>query len=55
MLTEMGSLATIDIQRPGNLAIVVFDNGIYGETGMQPSHTQSAVDLLSVAGVSPPA
>ena len=50
MLMGLGSLATIGIQRPGNLAIVVFDNGVYGETGMQPSHTQSGVDLLSVAG-----
>ena len=50
MLMGMGSLATIGIQRPGNLAIVVFDNGVYGETGMQPSHTQSGVDLLAVAG-----
>ncbi len=50
MLMGMGSLATIGIQRPGNLAIVVFDNGVYGETGMQPSHTQSGVDLLKVAG-----
>jgi thiamine pyrophosphate-dependent acetolactate synthase large subunit-like protein len=50
MLMGLGSLATIGIQRPGNLAIVVFDNGVYGETGMQPSHTQGGVDLLSVAG-----
>ncbi len=50
MLMGMGSLATIGIQRPNNLAIVVFDNGVYGETGMQPSHTQSGVDLLTVAG-----
>ena len=50
MLMGMGALATIGIQRPGNLAIVVFDNGVYGETGMQPSHTQSGVDLISVAG-----
>ncbi len=50
MLMGIGSLATIGIQRPGNLAIVVFDNGVYGETGMQPSHTQSGVDLLKVAG-----
>ena len=50
MLMGMGSLATIGIQRPANLAIVVFDNGVYGETGMQPSHTQSGVDLLGVAG-----
>ena len=51
-LMGLGSLATIGIQRPGNLAIIVFDNGVYGETGMQPSHTQSGVDLLKVAGAS---
>ena len=50
MLMGLGSLATIGIQRPKNLAVVVFDNGVYGETGMQPSHTQSGVDLLKVAG-----
>jgi thiamine pyrophosphate-dependent acetolactate synthase large subunit-like protein len=50
MLMGMGSLATIGIQRPRNLAIVVFDNGVFGETGMQPSHTQSGVDLITVAG-----
>ena len=49
MLMGLGALATIGIQRPANLAIVVFDNGVYGETGMQPSHTQSGVDLLKVA------
>jgi thiamine pyrophosphate-dependent acetolactate synthase large subunit-like protein len=49
MLMGMGALATIGIQRPSNLAVIVFDNGVYGETGMQPSHTQSGVDLLSVA------
>jgi thiamine pyrophosphate-dependent acetolactate synthase large subunit-like protein len=50
MLMGLGSLATIGVQRPGNLAIIVFDNGVYGETGMQPSHTEGGVDLLSVAG-----
>jgi thiamine pyrophosphate-dependent acetolactate synthase large subunit-like protein len=45
----MGALATIGIQRPRNLAVIVFDNGVYGETGMQPSHTQSGVNLLAVA------
>jgi thiamine pyrophosphate-dependent acetolactate synthase large subunit-like protein len=49
MLMGLGSLATIGIQRPGNLAVIVFDNGVYGETGMQPSHTQSGVDLMAVA------
>jgi thiamine pyrophosphate-dependent acetolactate synthase large subunit-like protein len=49
MLMGMGELATIGIQRPANLAVIVFDNGVYGETGMQPSHTQGGVDLLKVA------
>ena len=49
MLMGMGALATIGIQKPANLAVVVFDNGVYGETGMQPSHTQSGVDLVKVA------
>jgi thiamine pyrophosphate-dependent acetolactate synthase large subunit-like protein len=45
----LGSLATIGVQRPANLAVVVFDNGLYGETGMQASHTQGGVDLVDVA------
>ena len=45
----LGSLATIGVQRPPNLAIAVFDNGLYAETGMQASHTADAVDLLGVA------
>ena len=49
MLMGMGSLATIGVQKPRNLAVVVFDNGHYGETGMQASHTQGGVDLVSVA------
>lgn len=50
MLMGMGALATIGIQQPGNLAVIVFDNGVYGETGMQPSHTHGGgVDLLAVA------
>ena len=49
MLMGMGALATIGIQRPANLAVIVFDNGVYGETGMQPSHTQGGVDLVGVA------
>ena len=50
MLMGLGSLATIGIQQPRNLAVIVFDNGVYGETGMQPSHTQGGVDLIGVAG-----
>ena len=49
MLMGLGSLATIGVQRPKNLAIVIFDNGFYGETGMQESHTSSGVDLCAAA------
>ncbi|MGA7265721.1 MAG: thiamine pyrophosphate-dependent enzyme [Stellaceae bacterium] len=49
MLMGLGSLATIGVQSPPNLAIAVFDNGHYGETGMQASHTAETVDLIGVA------
>jgi thiamine pyrophosphate-dependent acetolactate synthase large subunit-like protein len=49
MLMGMGALATIGVQRPNNLAVIVFDNQHYGETGMQPSHTDKGVDLVGVA------
>ena len=47
MLMGLGSLATIGVQKPANLAIVIFDNGLYGETGMQASHTDGGVSLPS--------
>jgi thiamine pyrophosphate-dependent acetolactate synthase large subunit-like protein len=42
MLMGMGSLATIGVQRPRNLSVVVIDNERYGETGMQATHTRRA-------------
>ena len=48
-LMGLGSLATIGAQQPHNLAIVVLDNGHYGETGMQKSHTSLGTDLTAVA------
>jgi len=48
-LMGLGALATVGVQSPPNLAIAVFDNGRYAETGMQPSHTDSAVSLVGVA------
>jgi hypothetical protein len=45
----MGSPATIGVQRPRNLALVVLDNEHYGETGMQLSHSKFGVDLASCA------
>ena len=49
MLMGLGSLATIGVKQPHNLAIVVLDNRHYGETGMQVSHTNSGIDLVGVA------
>jgi thiamine pyrophosphate-dependent acetolactate synthase large subunit-like protein len=49
MLMGLGSLATIGVQRPANLSIVVIDNERYGETGMQTTHTAHRVDLAAVA------
>jgi thiamine pyrophosphate-dependent acetolactate synthase large subunit-like protein len=49
LLMGLGSLATIAVQRPANLAIVVFDNERYGETGMQATHTAQGVDLAAIA------
>ncbi len=49
MLMGIGSLATIGVKQPKNLAIVVLDNAHYGETGMQPSHTKSGIDLPAAA------
>jgi thiamine pyrophosphate-dependent acetolactate synthase large subunit-like protein len=45
----MGSLATVGLQKPKNLTIVVLDNEVYGETGGQASHTAATVDLVGVA------
>ena len=49
MLMGLGSLATIGVQQPRNLAVVVIDNERYGETGMQATHTAAGVDLAKVA------
>jgi thiamine pyrophosphate-dependent acetolactate synthase large subunit-like protein len=49
ILMGMGSLATVGLQKPANLSIVVLDNECYGETGGQMSHTAAGVDLVGVA------
>jgi thiamine pyrophosphate-dependent acetolactate synthase large subunit-like protein len=49
MLMGLGALATIGVQGPPNLAVAVFDNGHYGETGMQASHTAEVVELVAIA------
>ena len=49
LLMNMGSLATIAVLNPPNLSIVCVDNGHYGETGYQKSHTSLGVDLEKIA------
>jgi thiamine pyrophosphate-dependent acetolactate synthase large subunit-like protein len=49
MLMGVGALATIAVQQPRNLSIVVIDNERYGETGMQETHTAHGVDLAGMA------
>jgi thiamine pyrophosphate-dependent acetolactate synthase large subunit-like protein len=48
-LMGLGGLATIAIAAPKNLTIAVIDNGHYGETGMQRSHTGHGLDIAAVA------
>lgn len=48
-LMGLGGLATIAVSAPKNLSIVVLDNGHYGETGGQLSHSGAGVDLVKVA------
>lgn len=48
-LMGLGALATIGARKPSNLSIAVLDNGHFGETGMQRSHTSLGTDLTAVA------
>jgi len=52
LLLNVGSLATIAVLNPPNLSIVCVDNGHYGETGYQRSHTSLGVDLEKIAAAS---
>ena len=49
LLMNLGTLATIAVLDPPNLSVIVVDNGHYGETGYQKSHTSLGVDLEKVA------
>jgi thiamine pyrophosphate-dependent acetolactate synthase large subunit-like protein len=48
-LMGLGSLATVAARAPANLTVVVLDNGHFGETGMQASHTSLGADLAEIA------
>lgn len=49
LLMNVGALATISVLNPPNLSILCVDNGHYGETGYQQSHTSLGVDLEQMA------
>jgi hypothetical protein len=49
MLMGMGAFATIALQAPPSLTIVVLDNDLYSETGAQRSHTAQGTDLAAIA------
>ncbi len=49
MLMGLGSLATVGVSQANNLSVVVLDNEVYGETGMQSTHTAFGVDLTAAA------
>jgi phosphonopyruvate decarboxylase len=49
LLMNLGALATVAVQRPVNLTVVCLDNGVYGLTGGQRTHTAYGVDLEAVA------
>ncbi|MBR0799668.1 aldehyde dehydrogenase [Bradyrhizobium jicamae] len=48
-LMGIGSLLTIATRQPGNLSIAVLDNGHFGETGMQLSHSGLGAKLEVIA------
>ena len=48
-LMGIGSLLTIAAKKVGNLSIVVLDNGQFGETGMQTSHSGLGARLDVIA------
>lgn len=48
MLMNLGALVTIGAEAPGNLVVIVFDNGVYEVTGAQPT-PGARVDFAMVA------
>nr|WP_108660135.1 thiamine pyrophosphate-dependent enzyme [Acuticoccus kandeliae] len=49
LMMGMGALATIAVAKPANLTIAVIDNGQFGETGHQISHSGRGVEIAKIA------
>ncbi len=49
LLMNVGALATVAVAEPRNLAVLCVDNGRYGETGYQTTHTALGASLEQMA------
>lgn len=49
LLMQLSCLSTVAMQRPANLTMVIWDNGLYQITGSQPTASGSTTDLVAVA------
>jgi len=49
LLMQLGALGTVAANAPRNLAIIVWDNGLYQITGSQKTLTSTGTDLVSIA------
>ncbi len=49
LLMNMGTIATVGREQPGNLIVIVWDNEEWAQTGHQASHTAKGTDLAQVA------
>ena len=49
ILMNLGSLTTIGNQDPKNLTLIIIDNGAYGSTGNQKTHTSKKTRLEVIA------
>jgi len=48
LLMNVGALATVAVQDPGNLSILCLDNGQYVMTGGQATHTSFGTDIAGM-------
>jgi thiamine pyrophosphate-dependent acetolactate synthase large subunit-like protein len=49
ILMQLGALGTVAAANAKNLAIIVWDNGLYQITGSQPTLTSKGTDLVAIA------
>jgi len=49
VLMNLGTLSTIGNYAPTNYILLIVDNGAYGSTGDQPTHTSGKTDLAAMS------